>query len=85
MYSKSEYMSSFVGFLPSRKPVATILVVIDSPRRGSYFGGAVAAPVFKRIAEAAIRHLGVPRTLDPDPVRLLAEHRAVFARPVALP
>jgi cell division protein FtsI (penicillin-binding protein 3) len=67
VYSKSEYMSSFVGFLPSRKPVVSILVVIDSPRRGSYFGGAVAAPVFKRIAEAAIRHLGVPRTLDPDP------------------
>jgi cell division protein FtsI (penicillin-binding protein 3) len=67
VYSKSEYMSSFVGFLPSRKPVFALLVVIDSPRRGSYFGGAVAAPIFKRIAEAAIRHLGVPRSLNPEP------------------
>jgi cell division protein FtsI (penicillin-binding protein 3) len=67
VYSKSDYMSSFVGFLPSRKPVFTILVVIDSPHRGSYYGGVVAAPIFKRIAEAAVRHLGVPRSLNPEP------------------
>jgi len=88
VYSKSEYMSSFVGFLPSRKPVAAILVVIDSPRGGSYFGGAVAAPVFKRIAEAAIRHLGVPRTLDPDPpvlVRRELNTPAVSTRVVSGP
>jgi cell division protein FtsI (penicillin-binding protein 3) len=67
VYSKSDYMSSFVGFLPSRKPVFTILVVIDSPHRGGYYGGVVAAPIFKRIAEAAVRHLGVPRSLNPEP------------------
>ena len=38
-----------------------MLVVIDSPRAGGYYGGVVAAPIFKRIAEAAIRHLGIPR------------------------
>ena len=67
VYSKSDYMASFVGFLPSRKPVVTILVVVDSPHGRGYTGGAVAAPIFKRIAEAAIRHLGVPRSLDPEP------------------
>jgi membrane peptidoglycan carboxypeptidase len=66
-YSKSDYMASFVGFLPSRKPVITILVVLDSPHGKGYTGGAVAAPIFKRIAEAAIRHLGVPRSLNPEP------------------
>jgi cell division protein FtsI (penicillin-binding protein 3) len=76
VYSKSDYMSSFVGFLPSRKPVFTILVVIDSPHRGSYFGGAVAAPVFRRIAEAAIRHLGVPRSLNPQPPVLVRREAA---------
>ncbi len=65
-YSKSDYMASFVGFLPSRKPVVSILVVIDSPHGKGYTGGAVAAPIFKRIAEAAIRHLGVPRSLNPE-------------------
>jgi cell division protein FtsI (penicillin-binding protein 3) len=66
-YSKSDYMASFVGFLPSRKPVITVLVVLDSPHGKGYTGGAVAAPIFKRIAEAAIRHLGVPRSLNPEP------------------
>ena len=66
-YSKSDYMASFVGFLPSRKPVISVLVVLDSPHGKGYTGGAVAAPVFKRIAEAAIRHLGVPRSLNPEP------------------
>ena len=43
-----------------------MLVVIDTPRAGGYYGGTVAGPVFKRIAEAAIRHLGLPRSIDPE-------------------
>ncbi|HEX6323017.1 MAG TPA: penicillin-binding protein [Vicinamibacterales bacterium] len=66
-YSKQDYNGSFAGFVPSRRPVLTILVVIDSGRIGQGYGGAVAAPVFKRIAEASLRHLGVPRTVDPIP------------------
>lgn len=75
-YSKQKYNASFVGFLPSRKPVATVLVVIDTPRTGAYTGGVVAAPVFKRIAEAAIRHLGVPRTINPEQPVLIARRTA---------
>ncbi|MEX2271707.1 MAG: penicillin-binding transpeptidase domain-containing protein [Vicinamibacterales bacterium] len=66
-YSTSDYNGSFVGFVPSRKPALTILVVIDSGRTGQGYGGAVAAPVFKRIAEASLRHLAVPRSIDPIP------------------
>jgi len=66
-YSKSDYNGSFVGFVPSRRPALTVLVVIDSARTGQGYGGAVAAPVFQRIATAALRHLGVPRTIDPLP------------------
>ena len=62
-YSKVDYNASFVGFIPSRQPAFTILVVIDSPR-GRYYGGAVAAPAFKRIAEAALRHAGIPPTIN---------------------
>ena len=81
-YSKSDYNGSFVGFVPSRKPALTILVVIDSARTGQGYGGAVAAPVFKRIAEATLRHLGVPRTVDPiTPV--FASIPAADAAPVA--
>jgi len=82
-YSKSQYMSSFVGFFPSRKPMLTVLVVIDTPRNGAYYGGAVSAPIFKRIAEVAIRHFGIPRTIDPEaPIVIARAATASTARPV---
>jgi len=68
-YSNSDYFASLVGFLPSRNPVATIIVVIDSPHAHGYYGGPIAGPVFQRIAEATLRHLGVSPTLNaPAPV-----------------
>jgi membrane peptidoglycan carboxypeptidase len=66
-YSKSDYNASFVGFVPSRRPEYTILVVIDSPKKGSYYGGAVAAPIFKRIAERLLLKTGVTPTTNPEP------------------
>ncbi len=87
-YSKSEYNASFVGFVPSRKPVLTIVVVIDSPHANGYYGATVSAPVFKRIAEAALRHLGVgPSVNAPLPV-LVARHDSsgdMAPRPVRVP
>jgi membrane peptidoglycan carboxypeptidase len=71
-YSHSDYYSSFVGFLPSRNPVATIIVVIDSPHARGYYGGPIAGPVFQRIAEATLRHLGVAPTLNAPPPVLVA-------------
>ena len=83
-YSKQEYNSSIVGFLPSRKPAVTVLVVIDTPRSGAYYGGAVAAPVFKRIAEAAIHHLGLARTINPEqPVLVASRESSKSVVPVA--
>jgi membrane peptidoglycan carboxypeptidase len=73
-YSKSEYNASFVGFLPSRQPALTIIVVIDSPHGKGYTGGVVAAPIFKRIAEASLRHLGIAPTVNPLPPVLVARH-----------
>jgi cell division protein FtsI (penicillin-binding protein 3) len=66
-YSKTDYNASFVGFVPSRRPALTILVVIDTPRAGHIFGGDVAAPIFKRIADAALLQEGVPPTVNPVP------------------
>jgi cell division protein FtsI (penicillin-binding protein 3) len=84
-YSHSEYNASFVGFVPSRNPALTIIVVIDSPRRGGYYGGVVAAPVFKRIAEAALRQIGVgPNIGAPSPV-LVARHDGSAERPAPRP
>jgi cell division protein FtsI (penicillin-binding protein 3) len=71
-YSTSDYNASFVGFIPSRHPAVAIIVVTDSPRTYPYTGGFVSAPVFKRIAEAALRYLGIPRDVDPEPPVLVA-------------
>lgn len=73
-YSKSLYNASTAGFVPSKNPVATILVTIDSPRVGGYYGGVVAAPVFKRIAEAVLRHRAVPSDVTPPTRFLVVRH-----------
>ena len=71
-YSRSEYNASFVGFVPSRQPALTIIVVIDSPHGNGYTGGVVAAPIFKRIAEASLRQLGIAPTINAMPPVLAA-------------
>jgi len=72
-YSRSDYNASFVGFVPSRNPAFTILVVIDTPRGPhGYYGGTVAAPIFNRIAQAALLQTGVRPSVDPAPQLLLA-------------
>jgi cell division protein FtsI (penicillin-binding protein 3) len=73
-YSTSTY-ASFVGFVPSRDPKITVLVMLDSPKGpAGHFGGPVSGPIFKRIAEATLRYLGVAPTIDPAPPVLVARH-----------
>src|SRR5262245_41285632 len=74
-YSHSDHNASFVGFLPSRNPVIAMVVVIDSAKgpNGDH-GGTVAAPIFQRIAEAALRYLAIPRTVNPAPPVLVARN-----------
>ena len=74
VYSTSAYNASFVGFVPSRNPAIAIIVVTDSPHGGPTTGGPVSGPVFKRIAEASLRYLGVGQTLNPIPPVLVARH-----------
>ncbi len=66
-YSNTDHYATFVGFVPSRRPELTILVMIDTPRGPKYTGGAVAAPIFQRIAEATLRHRAVVPTVNPNP------------------
>jgi cell division protein FtsI/penicillin-binding protein 2 len=75
-YSKTDYNASFVGFVPSRQPALAIVVVVDTPRGGVYFGGEVAAPIFKRIAEASLQYLAVPRTINRTPSIVVADDDA---------
>lgn len=71
-YSPSQQNVSFVGFVPSRNPVMTVIVMIDSPRIGGDTGGVIAAPIFKGIADASLRQMGVTPNINPAPPVLIA-------------
>jgi cell division protein FtsI (penicillin-binding protein 3)/stage V sporulation protein D (sporulation-specific penicillin-binding protein) len=51
-YVKGRYVSSFVGFWPYDDPQYLMLIVIGEPASGKYYGGEVAAPMFKKIVES---------------------------------
>lgn len=63
-YSKDAYISSFVGHAPADDPRLVILVMVDHPRKARY-GGVVAAPAFRRIAEYGLQRLGVEPRMPP--------------------
>lgn len=56
-YSPTDYVASFVGFLPVDEPEIGIIVVVDNPKP-LYYGGQVAAPAFGSIAGEVSRYLG---------------------------
>jgi cell division protein FtsI (penicillin-binding protein 3) len=60
-YLRGAYVSSFAGFLPADDPKLVIVVTLDQPSRAIY-GGAVAAPVFSRLARFTVAHLKIPPT-----------------------
>ncbi|MDT0500176.1 MULTISPECIES: penicillin-binding transpeptidase domain-containing protein [unclassified Halomonas] len=59
-YQENAYRGFFVGIAPVSDPRIVTVVMIDHPRGDSYYGGAVAAPVFSRVAGSALRLLDVP-------------------------
>ncbi len=58
-YKKDSYYSSFIGFVPLHKPKLVMLVMLNDVKKGSYFGGTVAGPVFAKVASEALRIMGV--------------------------
>ena len=55
---QAKYFSSFIGFFPADNPELCVAVFLDEPREG-YYGGKVAAPIFKQIAEYAANYLNI--------------------------
>jgi cell division protein FtsI (penicillin-binding protein 3) len=55
-YSHTKFVASFIGFAPVEDPQIAIVVIVDEPHP-YYFGGVVAAPVFKNVAEEVLRYL----------------------------
>ncbi|MGB5276106.1 MAG: penicillin-binding protein 2 [Gammaproteobacteria bacterium] len=72
-YAEDRYLSLFAGMVPAEDPRLVMVVVIDEPRNGEYFGGEVSAPVFSKVMAGAMRLLDVP----PDSVEA---GRLVFDR-----
>jgi cell division protein FtsI (penicillin-binding protein 3) len=58
-YSSNLYMGVFAGIAPASKPRLAMIVMIDEPSAGQYYGGAVAAPVFSSVMEGALRLLNI--------------------------
>ncbi len=59
-YSDSRYLSSFVGTAPADSPRVLVLVSLKAPRKGSYYGGSVAAPACGQILRQTLKYLKVP-------------------------
>lgn len=90
-YAPGRYHASFLGFAPVHAPRVVVLVKIEEPR-GVYWGGTVAAPVFRAVTGAALRLLGVPPAApsalpldDEADMKLAARPGKRVARPQRLP
>lgn len=72
-YTNDRHLASFVGFAPADEPRVSVLVVIDEPK-GQITGGAVAAPVFRKIAQSALNILNVPPRPATEKLRVSLEN-----------
>ncbi|HEV7238984.1 MAG TPA: penicillin-binding protein [Thermoanaerobaculia bacterium] len=79
-YVDGRYVGSFVGYVPADRPRLAILVVIDEPRV-EHYGGTVAAPAFREIAEATLRYLGVAPSLPSRSIGVREPLLAAFSQP----
>jgi len=67
-YTSSAHIASFVGFVLAKQPVFSMVVVIDDPQ-GPYYGGQVAAPLFRNIASQILQYLRVsPKESPPESI-----------------
>jgi cell division protein FtsI (penicillin-binding protein 3) len=58
-YSANDYFALFAGLAPASNPRLVVVVMIDEPSAGKYYGGLVSAPVFSKVMGGALRLLGV--------------------------
>lgn len=70
-YSDTDYLAVFAGMAPASDPRFVMVVMVDGPSAGHYYGGQVAAPVFSHVMAGALRLMAVP----PDDIPLLQTQR----------
>ncbi|MCM8781314.1 MAG: penicillin-binding transpeptidase domain-containing protein, partial [Candidatus Omnitrophica bacterium] len=71
-YSHNKFVASFIGFAPADNPLIAIAVVVDEPHP-YYYGGVVAAPVFKEVAEDVLRYLRTKQMIKETQTVMLNE------------
>jgi len=59
-YDSDKYRALFVGIAPATAPRFVLAVTVEEPSRGQYYGGDVAAPIFKEVMEETLRLMAVP-------------------------
>jgi cell division protein FtsI (penicillin-binding protein 3) len=70
-YADDRYISVFAGIAPASDPRLVMVVMIDEPTAGKYYGGSVAAPVFSRVMTGALRLLNIaPDAIDDSMLKL---------------
>ncbi|MBT9236408.1 penicillin-binding protein 2 [Pseudomonas inefficax] len=82
-YTENAYRSLFAGFGPMSDPRYAIVVVIDEPGKGGYFGGLVSAPVFSKVMSGTLRLMNVPPDNLPPPAPAPVEQSQVNAAATA--
>ena len=70
-YSEDKYVAWFAGFAPIDSPRLVMVITVDEPARGVYYGGEVAAPVFGRVMAGALRLLDIPPDAPRQETRLM--------------
>jgi len=58
-YASNRYFSLFAGMVPASNPRLVMVIIIDEPKGGAYYGGAVAAPVFGKTMGGVLRILNI--------------------------
>ncbi len=70
-YAEDRYLAVFAGLAPASNPRLAMVVMLNEPSAGEFYGGQVAAPVFSRIMAGALRLLNIaPDALETPGVRL---------------
>jgi cell division protein FtsI/penicillin-binding protein 2 len=62
---KGGYVSNFIGVIPAKEPEAVILVMVNNPKAGKFYGADVAGPVFTDVAHSVIKNLRIAPNRSP--------------------
>ena len=76
-YSSNKYLAVFAGMAPASDPRFAMVVMVDEPRNGKYYGGQIAAPVFSKVMSGALRLMAIP----PDDLPLIQTRRGSEEEP----